>query len=179
MGQDRTINILDMVYPVGSVYTTIDPTFNPNTAFGGTWEVFATGRCLLGVALDSENVNRNISPKLPNITGTFGVDVSDNVGNWTLPNNTEARVAEGLVWGGTGALGKNVRYGADNGRLQFYHDSTIVPTTKESGKPLLVSDEILFDANKSCGIYTKNNTTEVIPNSVGVIFWRRIPDQNN
>lgn len=30
-------NILDIFYPVGSYYETSDTTFNPNTAWGGTW----------------------------------------------------------------------------------------------------------------------------------------------
>lgn len=31
-----SVTVLD-VYPRGSVYTTADTTFNPNTAWGGTW----------------------------------------------------------------------------------------------------------------------------------------------
>ena len=30
--------LLNLIYPIGSIYTTTDGTFNPNTTFGGTWQ---------------------------------------------------------------------------------------------------------------------------------------------
>lgn len=33
---------LDDVYPVGSIYSTVDSTFDPSTAFGGTWTSVGT-----------------------------------------------------------------------------------------------------------------------------------------
>ena len=38
---------LDMIYPVGSYYETSDTTFNPNTAWGGTWVEDDSGRVLV------------------------------------------------------------------------------------------------------------------------------------
>lgn len=43
--------IIDVFYPVGSYYETSDTTFNPNTAWGGTWVEDTAGRVL--VSLDS------------------------------------------------------------------------------------------------------------------------------
>lgn len=40
--------ILDIFFPVGTVYATESASFNPNTAWGGTWSVYAQGRCLVG-----------------------------------------------------------------------------------------------------------------------------------
>ena len=36
------------LYPVGSIYISTSSTFNPNTAWGGTWEKTSEGRCLIG-----------------------------------------------------------------------------------------------------------------------------------
>ena len=38
----------DDIYPVGSIYTSINST-NPSTLFGGTWVAFGTGKTLVGV----------------------------------------------------------------------------------------------------------------------------------
>lgn len=43
--------MLDLFYPVGSYYETSDTSFDPNTAWGGTWVEDTDGRVL--VALDS------------------------------------------------------------------------------------------------------------------------------
>ena len=39
--------LVDLVYPVGSLYMSTNST-NPSTLFGGTWEPYAQGRCLIG-----------------------------------------------------------------------------------------------------------------------------------
>ena len=36
------------IYPVGSIYVSTSATFNPQTAWGGTWVKTAEGRCLIG-----------------------------------------------------------------------------------------------------------------------------------
>lgn len=40
--------LVDLVYPVGSIYISTSST-DPGTLFGGTWEQFAQGRTLIGV----------------------------------------------------------------------------------------------------------------------------------
>lgn len=36
------------IYPVGSIYVSTSPTFDPQTTWGGTWLKTAKGRCLIG-----------------------------------------------------------------------------------------------------------------------------------
>lgn len=40
--------LIDRIYPVGSIYISTSPTFNPQTVWGGTWRKTADGRCLIG-----------------------------------------------------------------------------------------------------------------------------------
>ena len=42
-----TRKLVDLVYPVGSLYFSTNST-NPSTLFGGTWQPYAQGRCLIG-----------------------------------------------------------------------------------------------------------------------------------
>lgn len=40
--------LIDRIYPVGSIYISTSASFNPQTAWGGTWRKTADGRCLIG-----------------------------------------------------------------------------------------------------------------------------------
>lgn len=53
-----SIDVLDLynVWPVGSIYISVNNT-NPSKYFGGTWEVFGTGRCLVGVDTSQTEFN--------------------------------------------------------------------------------------------------------------------------
>ena len=44
------------VWPVGSIYISV-VNINPSEYFGGTWEVFGTGRCLVGVDTSQSEFN--------------------------------------------------------------------------------------------------------------------------
>ena len=45
-----------MVYPVGSIYLSVNDT-NPGTIFGGTWTAWGTGRVPVGVNTGDSNFN--------------------------------------------------------------------------------------------------------------------------
>lgn len=46
--QNAMQSFLDFFHPVGSIYISTSSTFNPQTAWGGTWKKTADGRCLIG-----------------------------------------------------------------------------------------------------------------------------------
>ena len=48
------IELLDLIYPVGSIYMTVSETVNPNTLFGGTWVLWGAGRVPVGLSSESE-----------------------------------------------------------------------------------------------------------------------------
>lgn len=82
---DKKISdLLNMFYPVGSVYETMDSSFDPNEKWGGTWERIK-GRVLIGV--DENDSDFNIAEK----TGgekTHTLVVSE------LPQHTHANYAK-------------------------------------------------------------------------------------
>jgi hypothetical protein len=41
-------SLLNLVYPVGSIYISVSST-SPDTLFGGTWAAFGTGRTIVGI----------------------------------------------------------------------------------------------------------------------------------
>lgn len=47
---------LDTIYPIGSIYMSIDST-NPSSLFGGTWEPWGTGKVPVGVDLNDTDFN--------------------------------------------------------------------------------------------------------------------------
>ena len=50
------LSILDKVYPVGSIYISVNAT-NPSTIFGGTWTKFGQGRTLVGLDTNQTEFN--------------------------------------------------------------------------------------------------------------------------
>lgn len=50
------------IFPVGTIYTTVNKDFDPNVTFGGTWERYAKGRTLAGI--DTNDVNFNVVEKI-------------------------------------------------------------------------------------------------------------------
>ena len=47
---------LDIIYPIGSIYMSIDST-NPSSLFGGAWEPWGTGRVPVGIDLNDTDFN--------------------------------------------------------------------------------------------------------------------------
>lgn len=62
--------IIDLVWPVGSVYVSMDPDFDPATTWGGVWEVIKEG-IFLEATEDNTKVGTEIEAGAPNITGEF------------------------------------------------------------------------------------------------------------
>lgn len=46
---------INAIYPVGSVYLTMDINFNPNESFGGTWEITSEGKALFGADITGQD----------------------------------------------------------------------------------------------------------------------------
>ena len=77
-------DLLNIIYPVGSIYLSIDDNFIPSTAFGGVWEKIQTGRYLQ--ATDT-GAGTEVEESLPNIQGGAGRYVSSG-----------GQFSEGAMW---------------------------------------------------------------------------------
>lgn len=63
------VMLVNYLYPVGSIYLSLDATFNPNMAWQGTkWELIEAGRYLRATQTEAD-VGRNVEEALPNIKG--------------------------------------------------------------------------------------------------------------
>ena len=81
------VMLVNYLYPIGSIYLSLDATFNPNTAWQGTkWELIEDGRYLRATQTEA-NVGQNVEESLPNIQGGAGRYVSAG-----------GRFSEGAMW---------------------------------------------------------------------------------
>lgn len=86
-------NIIDTIYPVGSIFTSTNST-NPSTFLGGSWEEFGNGRVIVGVDNNKEEYD------LPNITGgndNYTYDISHKHPVGESLTNTDVISGDGIV----------------------------------------------------------------------------------
>lgn len=63
-------NIVDAIFPIGAIYTSMDSTFNPNKRFIGTfWELMEEGKFLQSA--NGNEVGGGVEAGLPEIDATF------------------------------------------------------------------------------------------------------------
>jgi len=143
-----TNTLWDKIYPVGSIYTTTNGTFDPNTSFYGTWVVYAAGKVLVGQDTgdtDFDTINESGGAK----THTLTVD--------EMPEHKH---------------GSNLRLeGAANGNILI--DNSLYYDTGVGGREI---DE-LSETNDGDSTYTMNEGGGQAHNNLQpytvVKYWRR------
>lgn len=91
--------LLDVMYPVGSYYETSNTSFNPNTAWGGTWIREDDGTTLVSYK-SSGAFNKTIGTIVGEETHTLTVE---EIPDHYHPFNTFSKI--GSIAGGSGASG--------------------------------------------------------------------------
>lgn len=155
---------IDLWYPIGSIFTTIDVT-NPSVKFRllgpSVWELVGQGRCLWG-AKDEQDLGE-IEAGLPNIKGEF-VAQDQQVG--VPPNGAFDVASRGTVDGGTSRSNQYaLKRIFDASKGQIYKD--------ENGTEHYISaykGEITGYEDKQ--IYGKSNTVQ--PPALKVFFYKRV-----
>lgn len=112
-------------HPVGSIYQSTDPT-SPAALFGGSWEVIASERVLMG-ASSTHAAGTTVKAGLPNITGML----SDVMGSfYAYPSGSGAFSVEGigrsLENGYSGNYG-NISFDASKSNAIYGRSSTVQP----------------------------------------------------
>lgn len=112
-------------HPVGSIYQSTDPT-SPAALFGGSWEVIASERVLMG-ASSTHAAGTTVKAGLPNITGTL----SGIMGSfYAYPSGSGAFSVEGigrsLENGSSGNYG-NISFDASKSNAIYGRSSTVQP----------------------------------------------------
>ena len=96
MRDKREQALIDLIYPVGSIYITEKADFDPNTSWGGTWVKTAVNRVLQGT--DTANkVGATVEAGLPNIVGGAGSIYLALVDNLSGPFVNKQRKENGSI----------------------------------------------------------------------------------
>lgn len=98
-GDVKGMGILDMFYPVGSYYETSDTSFNPNTAWGGTWELETAGQVHV-----SSGTGYTVSGATTNTTDGGSPYIQEHTHAFTQPKIPNHHHSMGNIWSnGTGS----------------------------------------------------------------------------
>ena len=131
-------------HPVGSIYQSTDTT-SPAELFGGSWEVIASERVLMG-ASSTHAAGTTVKAGLPNITGQLpGIKTIGYVGSSEFP------ISGAFSWTNTQSTSGNYSDGDD--------------------QPLQIK-QAAFDASKSNAIYGRSSTVQ--PAAYYVHIWHRV-----
>ena len=107
------VDMLNFFYPVGSYYETSDTLFNPNTTWGGTWELEVEGQVHI-----SAGTNYEVEGALTNTTDggekshdhLYALQYGGYYGETIIENNANAGVINyrtGLPAGGGASVGSS------------------------------------------------------------------------
>lgn len=133
-GRSTTHTIADYIYPVGSLYMTINPDFSPSSEWGGSWELLDSGLLLKTTSGNPGNISgsntvditqRNLPTQLQQLQigdlqhDQYSYVVASGQGNLSM-RTTEIRIP-GQISGGiqtyyvyTGSQASNIQMATSN-----------------------------------------------------------------
>lgn len=165
--QNYLINQLDVFYPIGSLYFSIN-NVNPGTIIGGVWEPWGSGRVPVGVNTsdgDFGTVEKEIGNKtvnLPNHNHSYGISIPYYYGM-----TGGERVASGV---GVYDYEKNAYAGFTKGSESEKIDTKINNSVQTSSKT------VNADINKSQGKTSSagSSNINIIQPSITCYMWKRV-----
>ena len=163
---------LDSVYPVGSIYISVNDSFNPNDVFPGTWVSFGKGRTLVGV--DTSD------PEFQSSEDTGGekthVLTVDELPEHNHDVTVENKELTGSVWN---FVGQNAKFGPGNSTSGVFSkggDGTCFYPSS-TGKATGVNDGFIMDATHDHTATSGNTGSGMAHNNmppyITVYMWKR------
>lgn len=143
------LEMMQYVYPVGSIYLSLNEDFDPNQAFGGTWELITNGKFLEST---DTNPGTEIAAGLPNITGTYKHQWNDATGGGII-----------TPMGNTGYF-TGAFYNSHDGTAYYHPNATSSASNNHANR-------LHFDASRSNAIYGNSNTVQ--PPAITCYMWKR------
>lgn len=148
--------ILNSVYPVGSIYVSVNST-SPASLLGGTWVALDSGYVLQTMSLDTTITNNNID-------GTAVTPNADNA-------NVSAKISSGLPnitgWFEKVLIKESIPN--SSGALEFSSSWSSSDGSTGSGNRYYTRIEL--NASRSSGIYGRSSIVQ--PPAIKVYMWRR------
>lgn len=187
IGEGAKQVLLDLFYPVNTLYLTDDENFNPNSAWGGTWEQLDGGYALMTTKKNYPYEWSNAAMDfIPNMNKEKVYEMSTHHADSHIPGTN----VEGGLPNITGNITRNGSSG-DYGMLwreqnnyQIKSSGGIVATrvyggTVAGGNASVGGYELSLDASKCAtayGLYQKaaGRGGSVIPDHHATIVWKRI-----
>lgn len=162
---------VDKVYPVGSIYTSVNDT-DPSTLFGGTWVRFGEGRTLVGVK--STDIDFDVSENTGGEkTHTLSANEAPRHSHYIT---VDEKALTGSVWNFTG---QNATYGPGNSTSGVFSkggDGTCFYPSA-TGKATGISDGFTLDASHthtaSSGVEGGGEAHNNMPPYITVYMWKR------
>lgn len=118
------INIVDLVYPIGSIYMSVN-SVNPGSILGGTWVAWGTGRVPIGV--DTTNTNFNTVEK---VGGSASLQAHTHSISFTTGNNSVGHTHSISLTTGNQSAGHTHTYSGTTGGQSANHTHSF---TTDSG----------------------------------------------
>ena len=167
-------SILSMVYPVGSVYISVNDV-SPAAFLGGTWEKISQGRVLQG-ASGTQTAGTEVSAGLPNIS------VSSN-GEHTHTRGSMNITGEIVMHGGGRCTALGDAHGAfyGSGVVSSYQGPNCWSSASSIEYAHFSADRTWTGSTSSAGAHSHNayitgitgNSTTVQPPALLVNIWKR------
>lgn len=120
-------NLVDMIYPVGSIYISVNNT-DPSVLFGGTWSAVPDGFYLRASSSDGGTL---LNEKLPNVKSTTAISSysygTKTNGQYGIVEIRNANNSAGSMAGGSGANHADYHIDLSKGNSIYEDDAHVQP----------------------------------------------------